>query len=85
MDQEKSITVVELEKKGTVRTSLLPLKPLRDMRKLRGTYLELTDRSFYRDMNREDYIQVTLTDEDDVPARSSETACDLPEYHAAFV
>lgn len=67
VDQEKSITVVELEKKGTVRTSLLPLKPLRDMRKLRGTYLELTNRSFYRDMNREDYIQVTLTDEDDVP------------------
>ena len=67
VDQEKSITVVELEKKGTVRTSLLPLKPLRDMRMLRGTYLELTDRSFYRDMNREDYIQVTLTDEDDVP------------------
>lgn len=67
VDQEKSITVVELEKKGTVRTSLLPLKPLRDMRKLRGTYLELTDRSFYRDMNREDYIQVTLTNEDDVP------------------
>lgn len=67
VDQEKSITVVELEKKGTVRTSLLPLKPLRDMRKLRGTYLELTDRSFYRDMNRDDYIQVTLTDEDDVP------------------
>ena len=67
VDQEKSITVVELEKKGTVRTSLLPLNPLRDMRKLRGTYLELTDRSFYRDMNREDYIQVTLTDEDDVP------------------
>ena len=67
VDQEKSITVVELEKKGTVRTSLLPLKPLRDMRTLRGTYLELTDRSFYRDMNREDYIQVTLTDEDDVP------------------
>ena len=58
---------MELEKKGTVRTSLLPLKPLRDMRKLRGTYLELTDRSFYRDMNREYYFQVTLTDEDDVP------------------
>lgn len=67
VDQEKSITVVELEKKGTVRTSLLPLKPLRDMKKLRGTYLELTDRSFYRDMNREDYIQVAVTDEDDVP------------------
>lgn len=29
--------------------------------------MELTARSFYRDMNCEDYIQVTLTDEDDVP------------------
>ena len=35
-------------------------------------------------MNREDYIQVTLTDEDDVPDGLQETACDLPEYHAAF-
>ena len=66
-DQEKSVTVVELEEKGNVRTRLLPLKPLRDMRKIRGTYLELTARSFYQDMNCSDYIQVTLTDEDDVP------------------
>ncbi len=66
-DQEKSITVVEMEEKGTVRIRLLPLKPFRDMRKLRGTYMELTARSFYQDMNCEDYIQVTLTDEDDVP------------------
>lgn len=31
---------------------------------LSGTYRTVL---FYRDMNREDYIQVTLTDEDDVP------------------
>lgn len=67
VDQEKSITVVELEKKGTVRTSLLPVKTSPGYEEAPGTYLELTDRSFYRDMNREDYIQVTLTDEDDVP------------------
>ena len=66
-DQEKSVTVVELEEKGNVKVRLLPLKPFRDMRKIRGTYLELTARSFYEDMNCEDYIQVTLTDEDDVP------------------
>ena len=66
-DQEKSVTVVELEEKGNVKTRLLPLRPLRDMRKIRGTYLELTARSFYQDMNCSDYIQVTLTDEDDVP------------------
>jgi len=66
-NQEKSVTVVELEEKGNVKVRLLPLKPFRDMRKIRGTYLELTARSFYEDMNCEDYIQVTLTDEDDVP------------------
>ena len=66
-DQEKSITMVELEEKGNVKTRLLPLKPMRDMRKIRGTYLELTARPFYQDMNCSDYIQVTLTDEDDVP------------------
>ena len=66
-DQEKSVTVVELEEKGNVKTRLLLLRPLRDMRKIRGTYLELTARSFYQDMNCSDYIQVTLTDEDDVP------------------
>lgn len=66
-DQKKSVTVVELEEKGNVRIRLLPLTPFRDMRKIRGSYLELTARSFYEDMNCEDYIQVTLTDEDDVP------------------
>ena len=61
------MTVVELEEKGTVRIRRLPLKPFRDMRKIRGTYMELTARSFYQDMNCDDYIQVTLTDENDVP------------------
>ena len=37
------------------------------MRKIRGTYMELTARSIYQDMNCDDYIQVTLTDENDVP------------------
>ena len=50
-----------------LKIRLLPLKPFQDMRKRRGAYMELTARSFYRDMNCEDYIQVTLTDVDDVP------------------
>ncbi len=37
------------------------------MRKIRGTYLEVTARSFYQDTDTEDYIQVTLTDEEDIP------------------
>ena len=45
----------------------MPLTPLRDMRKIRGTYLELTARSFYQGTNTEDYIQAILTDEEDIP------------------
>lgn len=66
-DQEKSVTVAELLEKGRVLIRQIPLVPLRDMRKLRGSYLEVTALSFYQGMNREDYIQVTLTDEEDVP------------------
>lgn len=45
----------------------VPLTPLRDMKKLRGTYLELTAKSFYEAMDRGTYVQATLTDEEDVP------------------
>lgn len=65
--QEKSITVAELREKGNVQIRTIPLTPLRDMRKLRGTYMEVTDRKFYEGTNCRDYIHVTLTDEEDVP------------------
>lgn len=48
----------------TIRT--VPLTPLRDMRKIRGTYLEVTARSFYENMNTDDYVQIILTDEEDI-------------------
>ncbi len=65
--QEKTLTVVELGEKGSVLVRELPLRPLRDLRKLRGTYLEVTARSFYEGFNREDYVHITLTDEEDIP------------------
>lgn len=65
--QEKSITVVELKEKGSVNLRTIPLKPLHDLRKIRGTYLEVTAKSFYENRDCEDYLQVTLTDEEDVP------------------
>lgn len=65
--QEKSITVVKLKEKGSVNLRTIPLKPLHDLRKIRGTYLEVTAKSFYENRDCEDYLQVTLTDEEDVP------------------
>ncbi len=65
---EKSVTMVTLGAKGDVQIDTLPLKPLHDLRKIRGTYQELTQRSFYFGTDLpECYLQITLTDEEDVP------------------
>lgn len=66
-EQEKSVTVVELKEKGQVELRFLPLTPLRDMRKIKGTYMQLMDRKSYGDTDRKDYIHITLTDEEDIP------------------
>lgn len=66
--QHKSVTVVELAEKGSVTVRTVPLPPLREVWELRGTYLELTARSFYEGTSyQEDYVHITLTDEEDVP------------------
>ena len=64
--QEKSVVVVECKEKGQVMLHTVPLTPLRDMRKIRGTYQEVTARTFYQGTNMHDYVQITLTDEEDV-------------------
>lgn len=65
--QQKSVTVAELKEKGTLEVTARPLTPLRDLREIRGSYLEVTAKSFYEGRNREDYLHIILTDEEDVP------------------
>lgn len=64
---EKSVTFVTMKEKGNVEISQRKLIPLRDMRKLRGSYLELTDKENYENTETEDYLAITLTDEEDIP------------------
>lgn len=66
-NHEKSITVVKLGAKGTLELNLIPLKPLRDLRILRGKYEELMLREIYAGTNTDDYLKIILTDEDEVP------------------
>ena len=66
-NHKKSITQVELREKGTLRLETVPLVPKHDMRQIRGSYEELTARSYYQDTAVDDYLQITLTDEEDVP------------------
>ena len=64
----KSVTVVELLEKGNVSYRTVDLQPAHDLVELRGTYEELTLKSFYEDTSwQEDYTHITLTDEEDIP------------------
>ncbi len=65
--QEKSATLVTLGQKGDVMVDLISLTPLRDMREVRGSYEEVTARSFYQGGGQEDYLHVILTDEEEIP------------------
>ena len=67
VNHKKVVTVIELLEKGKVEISSIPLEPLRDMRKIKGTYLEITSKPFYEKINQQDYVQITLTDEEDIP------------------
>lgn len=66
-EQQKSVVVMEIKEKGDVLIEKVPLKPLRDLRKIRGTYMELMSKDFYEGTDTGDYLQITLTDEEDVP------------------
>ena len=63
----RTLTIAELKEKGSVSVRTEVLEPLHDMREIRGTYMEVTARSFYTDKNRFDYIHCTLTDEQEIP------------------
>lgn len=65
--QHKSVTVVTLGKNGDVQVRTVALTPLRELREIRGSYDELTARSFYEHTTyRSDYLHLILTDEQDV-------------------
>ena len=66
-DHKKSVTIVELLEKGRTEIHVVPLVPRRDLRKMKGTYMEVTARDAYTEENQMDYLQITLTDEEDVP------------------
>ena len=65
---QKSVTIVELLEKGSVSVRTVPLIPRHDLVELKGSYDELTLRSFYEHSSwQEDYTHITLTDEEDIP------------------
>lgn len=65
---KKTVTMVDINAKGDVALDFIELIPKRDMVEIKGTYDELTLKSFYENTSyRDDYVHVTLTDEEDIP------------------
>lgn len=61
----KSAPVVAFGKKGEISVELAELRPRRDMRHLKGTMEQLLDPKHI--ISPEDYVYVTLTDEEPIP------------------
>lgn len=59
---EKTVPLVTVPPEGKVQTELIPLKPMRDLRHLKGTMKELLAPEHVR--AAEDFIYATLTDEE---------------------
>lgn len=65
---EKSVTIAELREKGSLALHTVPLKPLRELVELKGSFEELTDKAFFQGTTWcSDYTHLTLTDEEDIP------------------
>ena len=58
----KSVPVITMGKKGEVTLELIPLKPMRDLRHIKGNLKALLEPKNITDV--EDFIYVTLTDEE---------------------
>jgi len=60
--QEKSITIIDLDKNGKVNIEFKKLEILRDMRKIEGKLDQLMNINVYKNTNIDDYIMAVLTD-----------------------
>lgn len=74
--QQKGIVMVELGEKGNVKTSVIPLRPLHEVRIIKGSLEEILSQG------SEDYVSVIVTDspeKTDISARINEVFPNLLE------
>lgn len=62
----KSVTVVDIKEKGNIDIREVMLTPRRDLREIKGSYEDITNRKNYEGTNIDDYVHIVLTDEEDV-------------------
>lgn len=62
VNNEKSVPIITIDEKNHVNIELFPLKPMRDMRHIKGKMEDLLSKANVT--STEDFIYATLTDED---------------------
>jgi exonuclease SbcD len=64
--QEKAAVIVEIKEKGNLNVTALPLKPIHDMREIKGELAKLTSDEVAALADKDDYLRVILTDEEEI-------------------
>lgn len=64
--QEKSVVLADIGADGAVKMERLPLHPIHQMRKIRGKLEALICEEVLMMADREDYLQITLTNEEEL-------------------
>ena len=62
----KSVPIIDMKEKNNIDIKLIPLKPLRDMREIKGPIEELLRKENYEKGNTNDYIKAVITNEEPV-------------------
>lgn len=66
VNHTKTVTYLEIQEKGTILFECIPLVAKHDLQEIKGSYLEVTAKSFYEHLNTDHYFHITLTDEEDI-------------------
>lgn len=65
-NHNKSAVLINIKGKKTVEFKLIPLKPLRDMRVIKGPIEELLNEENYKDTNTQDFIKAIITNKEPI-------------------
>ena len=63
-NQKKGFVIVNIEQKGNVTTEFIELRPLHEVREMKGKLNEIVASAC--EDNRDDYVSITITDEVDI-------------------
>ena len=64
VNQKKSVCIIEFNSKENINISKIPLIPIRDMRVIKGPFDKLISKEIVNLENKNDYLDVVLTDDD---------------------